>query len=160
MCPKKGLLENRADWKMRKAFRSEHIELLLSHLKTVSEKYPVWEVQIKARSHSDTFEIGNKRLPTKTWASQQIKVWVWNRATHWCSLCWGCRHWCERSHQGWMGEKRRSVGTNEKGLDQPRHGSQREEMTAACVELASTCGHQGPRNHNARERGEEKQHLY
>lgn len=49
-------------------FNSKDTGLLLSHLKSVREKYLVSEkngkVQIKGRSHSATSEIGNKRLST------------------------------------------------------------------------------------------------
>lgn len=54
-----------------------------------------------------------------------------------------------------MGEKRESVGANEKGLDQACHWSQQDEMTAPCTEVVSTRDHRQPCNHNAGEWGEE-----
>lgn len=109
----------------------EHSRLLLSHLKSVwgreREKYPVIGVQrggggkkvrIEGRRHSATSEIANKRPFHQPWALQQIKVLrvkQGDRLGVHCAAGGGCRRWCERSHQGWMGEKRRPAGANEKG---------------------------------------------
>lgn len=54
-----------------------------------------------------------------------------------------------------MGEKRGSVGANEKGLDQAGHWSQWDEMTVPCMEVVSPCDHQQPCIHNAKEWREE-----
>ena len=50
-----------------------------------------------------------------------------------------------------MGEKRGSVGANEKDLDQACHWSQQNEMTAQCMEVISTRELQQQCNHKATE---------
>lgn len=109
----------------------EHSRLLLSHLKSVwgrereisvDRSAARWrgkkKVRIEGRRHSATSEIANKRPFHQPWALQQIKVLrvkQGDRLGVHCAAGGGCRRWCERSHQGWMGEKRSPAGANEKG---------------------------------------------